>query len=81
MICNRCRKNNLGNCTFGYHKTEEQIQRENYSCFSERIFNINRRLNNPDDFDFEPYGKEVNYLQIKFYSDMMKAERDKRKIS
>jgi hypothetical protein len=77
MICNRCRKSNLGNCTLTYHKTEEQIQREQYGCFQERIFNINSKPYNSDG-ELQIYGNEVNYNQLKLHLDMARSERNRR---
>lgn len=79
QICRRCRKNNMNNCSLGYKKTEEQIIREQYSCFQERIYNIDMGLHHTDD-EFEPYKNEINYKSALLHANMRKSERNLRKI-
>lgn len=78
MLCRRCRNSNLGQCKLGYKKTEEQIIREQYSCFQERILEVNKTHHHPD-FEYNVYLDEVSYDHKKFHADMRKAERNLRK--
>lgn len=79
-ICHRCKKNNIDSCSLGFNKTEEQIIREKYNCFEERIYRIDPKLRHPD-YEYDPYQYEMDHNAAKFHMDMRRAERKLRKSS
>jgi hypothetical protein len=79
-LCLRCRNSNFSQCGLGYDKTEEQIIREQYNCFQERVNYINPNIYHPSvNIDVEVYLDEINYSQMKLHADMRKSERKLKK--
>jgi hypothetical protein len=68
-ICRRCTISKLG---IGCGKTYEQIQKDNFRCFDERIYYINDTTSDVNDI----YDSKVfNKRSAKIHSDMRRSER------
>jgi hypothetical protein len=77
-VCRRCIKSNMGKCSEGYNKTDSQIRNENYICFNEKYYNINNTKHHPD-YEYNPYGNEITYRDIKPQLDLIRQTWRKNK--
>ena len=65
MYCNSCQYSCLGVCKqFGSYKPDSQLHSENFGCFNQRIYKVNKSLKNFA-IDENIYLDEMTQCEIK----------------